>query len=612
MADDTLLAPVAGVEAADRDDWMRLAGEALGGLPVDSLATRTADGIEVRALYRADDADAGADTVGLPGASPHTRGGSAVGGLVDGWDIRAMIVDDGPAAANASILDELERGSTSVLLDTTAIGIREAADLDVALAGVHLEMAAVALVPGPRSVEAAGWLVDLWDSRSVSVVDRRGDLGLDPLGVAARHGTAASVDGSLAAIARRVVGADGVRAVSVDSTPYADAGAGEAWELACSLATGVAYLRALTDGGLSLSDALGTMAFTYSATADQFLTIAKFRAARRCWDRVAGASGAAPSERAQVQRAVTSAAMTSRRDPWVNMLRTTVAGFAAGVAGADSVVVHPFDSAVGRPDAFGRRIARNTQLLLQEESGLARVIDPAGGSWYVEDLTERLAEAAWERFRSLEADGGMAAALAGGRMTAEADAAWSARLLRLTTRGEALTGVSEFPDIDEVALVRSPCAPSPGGPLPLRRLAEPFEALRDAAEASDVEPTVVLVTLGPVVGHAERAAFVVNLFEVGGIRVLDGGGSVASATGVVADSGCRLAVVCGSDDPSADEVGETGEAAAALRVAGVDRVYRVGRDGGIAGIDEVLHPGIDVLGVLGRALDVLGLARSAP
>ncbi|HBL08645.1 MAG TPA: methylmalonyl-CoA mutase, partial [Acidimicrobiaceae bacterium] len=248
-----------------------------------------------------------------------------VGGLVDGWDIRAMIVDDGPAAANASILDELERGSTSVLLDTTAIGIREAADLDVALAGVHLEMAAVALLPGPRSVEAAGWLVDLWDSRSVSVVDRRGDLGLDPLGVAARHGTAASVDGSLAAIARRVVGADGVRAVSVDSTPYADAGAGEAWELACSLATGVAYLRALTDGGLSLSDALGTMAFTYSATADQFLTIAKFRAARRCWDRVAGASGAAPSERAQVQRAVTSAAMTSRRDPWVNMLRTTVA-----------------------------------------------------------------------------------------------------------------------------------------------------------------------------------------------------------------------------------------------------------------------------------------------
>jgi methylmalonyl-CoA mutase len=223
-----------------------------------------------------------------------------------------------------------------------------------------------------------------------------------------------------------------------------------------------------------------------------------------------------------------------------------------------------------------------------------------------------LAEAAWERFKSLEADGGMAAALVGGRMTAEAEAAWSARLLRLATRGEALTGVSEFPDIDELALVRSPGAPSPAGPLPLRRLAEPFEALRDAAEASDVEPTVVLVALGPVAGRAERAAFVVNLFEVGGIRVLDGGGSVASATGVVSDSGCRLAVVCGSDDPSADEAGETGEAAAALRAAGVDRVYRVGRDGGIAGIDEVLHPGIDVLGVLGRALDVLGLVRSAP
>ncbi len=451
-----------------RAGWTDLAEDSIGGRPLASLDS-VVDEIRVRALYRADDPDGPTARTGLPGGSPHTRGGTASAGLVSGWDLRSLVLDHGPEAANAAVIEELEGGAGSVLLAPVAIGIDGRGCLERVLDGVHLDMAGVALVPGPAWRQVAGWLVEVWEDRGVPGALRRGDLGADPLGVAARHGTQAQVGGSLIELVVRTAGSPGVRGVCVDSTPYSDAGLGAPWELACSLATGTEYLRSVTDGGVALEDALASMAFTYSATADQFLTIAKFRAARRCWDRIAGACGAIGSARAQVQRAVTSAAMLSRQDPRVNVLRATTAGFAAGVAGADSVTLHPFDGAAGVPDAFGRRLARNTQLLLMEESGLARVLDPAGGSWYVEDLTERLAAAAWDLFTSVEADGGMAVALAGGRLAAEADAAWAARLARLESGEEVVTGVTRFQDPDEEPLVRPDLPPAPDGPFPLRR-----------------------------------------------------------------------------------------------------------------------------------------------
>ena len=475
MSDEGLPAQVGDLEVADRALWVAMAEESLGGRSVESLTTTTVDGIPIRALYRSDDPDTMEPILGVPGSSPHTRGGSAAVGLVGGWDVRSLILDAGPEAANVAALDELENGSTSVLLDPVAIEIDGMSDLDSTLTGVHLEMVAVALVPGPRCVESANWLVDLWEERGVPAGDRAGDLGVDPLGVAARHGTPAVVDTLMVEVASRVAEAGRVCALSVDSTPYSDAGLGPSWEVACSLATGVAYLRALEDKGVEVDRALSTMAFTYSASADQFMTIAKFRAARRCWDRVAATCGAEGTGRAQVQRALTSAAMITRVDPWVNMLRVTAAGFAAGVAGADSVTLHPFDSTVGRPDAFGRRMARNTQLLLMEESHLARTVDPAGGSWYVEDLTERLAGAVWDRFVSIEADGGMVEAVASGRIAAEAEVAWTAREAGLASGAEVVTGVSQFPNPDEVPLVRPEAPAAPDGPLPMRRPADLFE-----------------------------------------------------------------------------------------------------------------------------------------
>ena len=602
-----------GFPAVDRSEWEALAEAGLRDRTLASLTTATADGIEIAPVYAGDlcARDTGAragGTVGLPGTGDRTRGSRVAGQTATGWDVRALVGDHGVAAANDTVLDELARGSTSVLLDVRAIGIESLDDLDAVLAGVHLEMATVALLPGPDGVTAAGWLLDLWERRSTPLDDRVGLLGLDPIGVAARHGgTPTTAGGSLLdsaalALVDRSCDLPGVRAFSLDGTVYADAGASDARELGWTTAVGVAVLRALVDHGLTVDEALDQVAFTWSADADQFRTICRLRAARRLWARVAEASGATDQHWGQVQHASGSTVDLTRRDPWGNLLRGTVAAFAAGVGGADAVTVRPFDSALGRPDEFGRRTARNTQLLLLEESSLASVVDPAGGSWYVEDLTRRMTEVAWDRFRDIEAVGGADAALTSGLMEAEAATCWTDRRARLVTRSEAVTGVSEFPDLDESLVERPAATPASAGPLPLRRRSEPFEALRDVADAAAEVPTVRLVTVGSLTDHNVRSTFATNLYAVAGIRALPG-----------ADGGSSLAVVCGSDDGYArDGV----SVVTGLRDEGVARVHLAAHPGALgddmvaalrdAGVDQFVHAGVDVVDLLERTLADLG------
>ncbi len=602
-----------GFPAVDRSEWEALAEAGLRDRTLASLTTTTADGIEIAPVYAGDlcAGDTGAragGTVGLPGTGDRTRGSRAAGQTVTGWDVRALVGDYGVAAANDTVLDELARGSTSVLLDVRAIGIESLDDLDAVLAGVHLEMATVALLPGPDRVTAAGWLLDLWERRNTPLDDRVGLLGLDPIGVAARHGRTTTtaggplLDDAVLALVDRSRDLPGVRAFSLDGTVYADAGASDARELGWTTAVGVAVLRALVDHGLTVDEALDQVAFTWSADADQFRTICRLRAARRLWARVAEASGATDQHWGQVQHASGSTVDLTRRDPWGNLLRGTVAAFAAGVGGADAVTVRPFDSALGRPDEFGRRTARNTQLLLLEESSLASVVDPAGGSWYVEDLTRRMTEVAWDRFRDIEAVGGADAALNSGLMEAEAAACWTARRARLVTRSEVVTGVSEFPDLDESLVERPAAMPASAGPLPLRRRSEPFEALRDAADAAAEVPTVRLVTVGSLADHNVCSTFATNLYAVAGIRALPG-----------ADGGSSLAVVCGSDDGYARD----GVAVVTgLRDEGVARVHLAAHPGALdddmvaalrdAGVDQFVHAGVDVVDLLERTLADLG------
>jgi methylmalonyl-CoA mutase len=566
------------------------------GTGVGKLSWRTADGITVAPLYSAEDV-ADLPSAGGPGALPYTRGSRTTGG----WDVRQRHAATSGPAARASVLADLENGVTSVWLAVGTGGV-PVAELPAALEGVLLDLAPVVLDAGEQAVEAAEAF--LTAAAEVPAEKLLGTLGLDPIGLRARAGTGPAVD-SVVPLARRVVnGYPLVRTVVVDATPVQEAGGSEGQELGFSLAAGVAYLRALTEAGLSVEQAAGQLEFRYAATAEQFPTIAKLRAARRLWGRVLEASGAEGP--GQTQHAVVAPTLFTTRDPWVNMLRGTVAGFAAGVGGADAVTVPPFDVVIGESEAFSRRVARNTQSLLLEESHLSRVLDPGGGSWYVEHLTDDLARAGWAFFQEIEAAGGAVAALDSGLVASAVATVRATREKGIATRRTPLTGVSEFPNLDERPVERTPLPePVARGGLPLYRPAEAYEQYRDRSDAILAEtgerPAAFLATLGPLAAYTARAGFTRNLLQAGGIAGPEAGPTETPADVVKAWTGSPVAVLCSTDAVYAEQAEAT---AAALKEAGVARVLLAGK-GSYAGVDGYLAAGCDALAVIADVYDAL-------
>ncbi|MEC9177432.1 MAG: methylmalonyl-CoA mutase family protein, partial [Pseudomonadota bacterium] len=418
------LALGAAFAPAERAAWQALVARVLGDRDFDAtLVTRTYEGLDLQPLY---------DRAGARVAGAATRNDAGLTRGTAGWEIRQSVDHPDPAAANQALLHELASGATAVTLvmdpagehaagpGAAGIFLPDRTALATVLDGVYLQAARVALAPGPLFAGAAALMLDHLETAGVDPATARVHFGADPLAALARHGhLAMTLPEALSAMAEiaehSAASLPAARAVTVDTTVYHAAGADEVLDLAIALSTGVAYLRAMTDHGLSVAAALAEIEFSLAAGVDLFMTVAKLRAARRLWARVAEASGGAAAMALHVG---TAERVISRRDPWVNMLRATIAGFAAGVAGADSVAVAPYDPGGGLPTDFGRRIARNAQVILQEESALGQVIDPAGGSWFIEDLTERLAQAAWQRFQEIEAAGGVAAMLADGRLQA--------------------------------------------------------------------------------------------------------------------------------------------------------------------------------------------------
>lgn len=589
---------------AGRDRWremvkgvLRRSGAAADDTPLDEiegLLTRESyEGVPIAALYTRDDAPPG-----RPGLAPYVREVRPEGEGLAGWDVRQRHAHPDPAVTREAILADLENGATSVWLRLGDGGAPVAA-LPEMLRGVLLDLAPVVLDAGASAGEAADAFLSLVSERG-DAADASGGLGADPFGLQARTGTAGSMDEAAALAVRCVREFPKLRAIVADGTPYHDAGGGDAEELGASVAAGVAYLRALTGAGLSVDEAFGQIEFRLAVNADQFSSIAKLRAMRRLWARVAEVSGASEGTAARVH-AVTSSAMMTRRDPWVNMLRTTVATFAAGVGGADAVTVQPFDARLGLPDDFARRIARNTQTLLLEESSLARVVDPAGGSWYAESLTEGIAQAAWTWFTEIERAGGLAAALESGLVADRLAATWARRRRDIARRKAPLTGVSEFPNLDETLPERDPAPRRPGGGLQVVTYAQDFEALRDRsdahAEATGARPRVFLATLGPIAVHTARASFAANLFQAGGIETVTG------APEEFGTSGAAVACVCSSDRLYEEQAAE---AARVLRDAGAVKVWLAGK-GSYEGVDAGVYAGCDAIEVLETTLRDLGV-----
>jgi methylmalonyl-CoA mutase len=390
----------------------------------------------------------------------------------------------------------------------------------------------------------------------------------------------------------------GATSVMVSSLPYHDAGADAADELAFTLATGVRYLDALLDAGLSIEQAAAQLAVQVAVGCDTFIELCKLRALRVCWHKLLAASGVGEPPRLLVH-AVCSFRTLTVRDPWVNMLRVTTQVFAAVLGGANLITPNAFDQAFGSPSAQGRRVARNTGLVLREESALGRVIDPAAGSYYFDTLTDALARQAWQRFAAIEREGGITAALLSGRLKARLEAVWHERLDRIAKRKIPILGVSEFAHLQETLPRPAPdcAARATEGALPVHRDAAAFERLRARSEAMARPLKVLLIPLGSFAESRPRVGFAVGFFAAGGLVTRE------SESDETADIAC----LCGTDERYAAEA----EARArALKAAGCARVLLAGRPKALenalrkAGVDGFIHVGCDVVATLSELLEL--------
>jgi methylmalonyl-CoA mutase len=440
--DDLSLA--ADFPQATREQWLKLIEGVLKGADFQKkLVSRTHDGIEIQPLY------------------PKAEGSEPISREKAGrWRVSQRVDHPDPQKANELALLDLEGGADALTLVTRkapaarGFGVRIDGldDLDRALSGVMLDLIHLRLDAGGHGRQMAALILALAERRGHRPSDLSIDLGLDPIGAMAAQGR---MSASWDAVAQRMgdtlehLTAQGFagRAFLADGRVYHEAGASEAQELAAVLATGVGYLRALEAQGHPLDAARRSLSFLLVADADEFLTVAKLRTLRRLWARVEQACGLEPKPIRL--HAETAWRMTTRRDPWVNMLRATVAAFSAGIGGADAITVLPFTAALGLPDAFARRIARNTQAILLDESNLARVADPAAGAGGFEALTDALGDKAWALFQEIEREGGILESLKGDRFQTRIATVRAQREKAVATRKEPITGTSEFPNIGE-------------------------------------------------------------------------------------------------------------------------------------------------------------------
>jgi len=602
----------ADFQPATYDDWRKLVDGVLKGAPFEKLVGKTSDGLKIEPIYPR--ARGAVPVAGRPAAAP--------------WQVMQRIDHPDAAAANAQALHDLENGATGLTLvfsganGAHGFGLEPTAEaIEKVLDGVFIDAGiSIELQVGPQSRMAAIHVAEYVKRKGLSPAACDIRFGLDPLGACVVWGSSPyawpeivpAVTGAMKGLA--AMGFKGPFAVA-DGRVIHDAGGSEVQELAFVLATGVAYLRALEDAGVGLEDAQGMVYARLSADADEFLTLAKFRALRLLWARIEQACGLAPKP--LVIAAETAWRMLTQRDPYVNMLRATIATFSAGLGGANAITVLPHTLALGLPDPFARRAARNTQLVLLEESNLAKVSDPAAGSGGIESLTQQLCEAAWTLFQEIEQAGGAFAALEQSLIQRKVAATRAVREANIAKRKEVLTGATEFPNLHEAhvaVLDAKPVVLAPYGEAKFKfdalapmRLAAPFEALRDRSDQiqkdKGARPKIFLANLGTPADFTARATFAKSFFETGGIEAVDTEGFTdpAALGAAFKASGAQLACLCSSDKVYA---GQAAAAAGALHAAGARHIYLAGRPGEqeaalrAAGVNDFVFAGGDALATL--------------
>ncbi|MED4923906.1 methylmalonyl-CoA mutase family protein [Anoxybacillus geothermalis] len=659
------------------EEWEREAEKSLKGKPLERLVSMTYENIAVKPLYTRCDVEALGPLEQYPGFGQYVRGARPEGYRGGPWKVSQEISAASPSEWNEAVKHDLERGQTEIhfALGRLPFAVESVEDVATMFAGVPLDRYSLRVNAGARSLSFLALLVAYFKEQGVPLSSVRGAIGMDPLGAWAEQGTLpCSLERLYDEMAEATMWAKdempAVRTMFVRGEPYHNGGANAVQELAFAMATAVEYIRAGLDRGLTVDDIAVRMQASFAVGADFFMEIAKLRAARRLFAQVMEAFGGGESAKRIELYVRTSPFTKTVYDPYVNMLRAAAEAFAAVVGGADGVHVSPFDEAIGLADEFSRRIARNTQLILLEEAHMANVIDPAGGSYYVETLTAKLAEEAWKLFQRVEEQGGMAKALEAGFVQAEVEAVAKRRLDRVKTRKEKIVGTNVYANLEEtpvekpkqdaanvappldekrVADIRASLA---GGkwmeaairavrrratareiaaalvdgnavvaitPIRAWRLAEPFERLRKAAEEhaerTGSRLSVHLINIGPLVRHQARADFIAGLFAAGGVAAerSDGFASVAEAVEWVRNTNGTHYIVCGADDdypafvPALAEAFKQAKPNAKLYVAGKPP-EELERTYADAGVDGSIHLGSNAYDVIVAFLTERGVA----
>ena len=636
-------------DAPSPEAWREAAEKLLKGAPFEKLMTRmTPEGIRLEPIFWKEVLDALPATHGYPGFDDFLRGTKAAGYHATPWEIAQELPYGLPAEFNQVAHADLMRGQTAlnVILDIAtlkgsdpdgaavgevgACGLSLACleDFRTAFKGIVPEAVGFHLRSGCAGLAVGAGFFAWLDEVGAELAEVSGSLGMDPLAVWAAAGVIPTrlshlLDEQAALAAHCHKEAPGIRAVAVSTLPYHQNGASAVQDLGLALASGAFYMQALTERGLSADEAASQIRFSFAVGGNFFMELAKLRAARILWAKVAKAFGASPEASKIRMHARTGLYNKTRKDPYVNLLRTTTEALSAVIAGVDSLCVGNFDEVSRMPDTFSRRISRNTQIILQEECELTAVADPAGGSWAVEWLTDQLARKAWSFFQEIEADGGIDKALEKGTVAEALGKTAAERETHLNQRRSNLIGTNVYPNLEEKSLeaatpdyaairearahdiararvemdeasdarvmealgklldsnagtvlpaaidaveagatlgeitrtVRSESEPEAAvRPIRARRLADHYEALRDAADAFAADtgrrPAIFLCNLGPLRRHKARADFTRGFFQAGGFEIVSPQGfeKPEDAVDALDASAAAIAVVCGTDD----------------------------------------------------------------
>lgn len=627
------------------EQWREVTEKSLKGASFEKkLLTKTYEGITLQPIYRQEDAASLTHPQTMPGLPPYVRGTSASGYLTQPWGIAQELTYSTPAELNEALRNDMARGQTvaSLAVDQATrtgfdpdqapagtvgqggVSLASVADLAQALDGIDLASTSVFVQAGTNGLAVATLLAGLLRQQGKPTSSLQGWVRTNPLGELARTGSLPlSLEQAYAEMAELTTWASkeapGLKTIEV-GFPGVDGGGNAVHDLAFTLAVGIAYLRQLGERGVAVDTAAGHLKATFAVGTNLFMEIGKLRAARLLWSQIVAAFGGSDAARKLHIHVDTTRWNKTVADPFVNMLRTTIEAFGGAIGGCDSMHVSPFDDVLRQPDQFSRRIARNTQLILQQECNLTRLVDPVGGSWYVETLADTLARDAWKLLQEVERQGGILAALQAGFPQAEIARVAGERAKALATRRDTLVGTNMYPNLKEKPLDRRPLDPAalqatrasqvqrsadaaaklaplagaapgsrlepaieaaragatvgeltralrPAGgeapgitPVRVHRGAEPFEAMRQAAEAhmarTGKRPQVFLATMGPIVQHKARADFTTGFLEVSGFEMVrpDGFATPDDAARAVLEAGAPIVVICSTDETYPDLV----------------------------------------------------------